>query len=86
MLIILVIFYVLQLLYNLSLTFFCLLYENVIIRVCNGQFDCCSFVFETWFLILRNEHRLRAFNISVMGKLGPNRDEGMGRWLKLYNS
>ena len=65
---------------------FSLLYENVIIRVCNGQFDCCSFVFETWFLILRKQHRLRAFNISVMGKLGPNRDEGMGRWMKLHNS
>jgi hypothetical protein len=36
-------------------------------------------------LILRNEHRLRAFNISVMGKLGPNKEEIMGRWMKLHN-
>jgi hypothetical protein len=55
------------------------------IKVCNGQFDCCSFVFATWFLILRKENRLRVFNISVMGKLGPNIDEGIGRWMKLHN-
>ena len=38
---------------------FCLPYEKVMIRVCNGQFDCCSFVFETWYLILKyNKSRL----------------------------
>jgi hypothetical protein len=57
---------------------FCLLCENIMIRVCNGQCDCCSFVFETWFLILRKEHRLNALNDIVMGKLCPNRDERMG--------
>jgi len=80
-----VIFYVLHLLCNLSVSS-CLQYENVVIKVCNGQFECCSFVLETWFLILRKEHRLRAFNNSVMWKLGPNREEVMGRWMKLHNS
>ena len=51
---------------------------KTMIRVCNGQFDFCSFVFETCFLVLRKEHRLRAFNNIVMGKLGPNRNEEMG--------
>jgi len=62
-----------QVLCNLYVPF-CLHYEYVFIKVCNGQFDCCSFVFGNWFLILTNEHRLRAFNNSVMGKLGPNRE------------
>jgi len=62
----------------ISLLPFCLPYENIMIRVCNGQFDFCSFVFETCFLVLRKEHRLRAFNNIVMGKLGPNRNEEMG--------
>jgi hypothetical protein len=83
--VVLVIFYVLQLQCNLSFTF-CLLYENFMIRVCNGQFDCCSFVFATFFLMLRKEHQLRAFNNSVMEQLGPNIDEVMGRWMKLHNS
>jgi hypothetical protein len=81
--VVLVIFYVLQLC-NLSVPF-CLQYENVIVKVCNGLFDC-SFVFETWFLILRKKRRLRAFNNRVMGKLGPNREGVRGRWMKLHNS
>jgi hypothetical protein len=72
---ILVILYVLQPLCNLSFTF-CLLYENVVIKVCNGQF--VVLLFETWFIIWRKELILRAFNNIVMGDLDRNRAEGMG--------
>jgi hypothetical protein len=35
---------------------------------------------ETWSLILREEHRLRVFEI-----FGPKRDEVTGGWRKLHN-
>ena len=72
------IFYVLQLLCNLSFAFF-LLDEFIMIKGCNIQFDL--FVFETWFLILTKKI-LRALNNSVMRKLRPNRDELMERCMK----
>jgi hypothetical protein len=40
---------------------------------------------ETWSLILREEHRLRVFENSVLRKIfGPKRDEE-GSWKKLHN-
>jgi len=35
--------------------------------------------------MLREEHRLRAFENKVLGILGPNRDEVTGEWRKLHN-
>jgi hypothetical protein len=41
---------------------------------------------ETWFLILREEHRLRVFVNRVLRRiLGPKRDEVIGGWRKLHN-
>jgi hypothetical protein len=41
---------------------------------------------ETWFLTLREEHRLRVFENRVLGRIfGPKRDEGTGGWRKLHN-
>jgi hypothetical protein len=41
---------------------------------------------ETWFLTLREEHRLRVFENRVLRrKFGPKGDEVMGRWRKLHN-
>jgi hypothetical protein len=41
---------------------------------------------ETWSLILREEHRLRAFENRVLKKIfGPKRDEVTGEWRKLHN-
>jgi hypothetical protein len=44
------------------------------------------YVCETWFLTLREEHRLRMFENRVLRRIfGPKRDEGMGEWRKLHN-
>jgi hypothetical protein len=41
---------------------------------------------ETWFLTLREEHRMRAFENRVLRRiLGPKRDEVTGKWRKLHN-
>jgi hypothetical protein len=41
---------------------------------------------ETWSLILREEHKLRAFEESVLRRiLGPKRDEVTGEWRKMHN-
>jgi hypothetical protein len=41
---------------------------------------------ETWFLTLREEHRLRVFENRVMRKIFvPKRDEVTGEWRKLHN-
>jgi hypothetical protein len=41
---------------------------------------------ETWYLTLREEHRLRVFENRVQRRLfGPNRDEVTGEWRKLQN-
>jgi hypothetical protein len=41
---------------------------------------------ETWFLILREEHRLRVFEIRLLRRIfGPKRDEVTGEWRKLHN-
>jgi hypothetical protein len=40
---------------------------------------------ETWFLTLREEHRLRVFENRVLRRiLGPKRDEVTGEWRKLH--
>jgi hypothetical protein len=41
---------------------------------------------ETWSLLLREEHRLRVFENRVPRRIfGPNMDEVIGGWRKLYN-
>jgi hypothetical protein len=41
---------------------------------------------ETWYLTLREEHRLRVFENWVLRRIfGPKRDEVMGEWRKLHN-
>jgi hypothetical protein len=43
-------------------------------------------VCETWSLILKEEHRLRVFENSVLRRiLGSKRDEETGGWRKLHN-
>jgi hypothetical protein len=42
--------------------------------------------FETWFLILREEHRLRVFENRVLRRIfGQKRNEVTGEWRKLHN-
>jgi hypothetical protein len=42
--------------------------------------------YETWSLTLREEHRLRVFEIRVLKRIfGPKRDEVTGEWRKLHN-
>jgi hypothetical protein len=41
---------------------------------------------ETWFLTLREEHRLRVFENRVLRRMfGPKEDEVTGEWRKLHN-
>ena len=41
---------------------------------------------ETWSLTLREEHRLRVFESSVLRRIfGPKRDGMTGEWIKLHN-
>jgi hypothetical protein len=41
--------------------------------------------YETLSLTLREEHRQRLFENSVLRRMfGPKRDEGMGQWRKLH--
>jgi len=41
---------------------------------------------ETWSLTLREEHRLRVFENTVLTKIfGPKRDGVTGKWRKLHN-
>jgi hypothetical protein len=41
---------------------------------------------ETWFLILREEHRLRVFENRVLDRIfAPKSDEVTGEWRKLHN-
>jgi hypothetical protein len=40
---------------------------------------------ETWYLTLREEHRLRVFENRVLRRIfGPKRDEVTGDWRKLH--
>jgi hypothetical protein len=40
---------------------------------------------ETWSLTLREECRLRVFEIRVLRIFGPKRDETTGEWRKLHS-
>jgi hypothetical protein len=41
---------------------------------------------ETWFLTLREEHKVKVFENRVLRRIfGPKRDEVTGGWRKLHN-
>ena len=40
---------------------------------------------ETWSLTLREERKLRVFEIMVLRIFGPRREEVMGEWRRLHN-
>jgi hypothetical protein len=41
---------------------------------------------ETWFLTLREEHRLRVFKNRILREVfGPERNKGIGKWRRLHN-
>jgi hypothetical protein len=40
-----------------------------------GRLGLCSDGCETWFLTLREEHKLRVFENRVLRRFGPKRDE-----------
>jgi hypothetical protein len=43
-------------------------------------------VCETWSLTLREEHRLRVFENTVLRRIsGPRREDVTGEWRKLHN-
>jgi hypothetical protein len=55
------------------------IYETIILSVV-----LCGY--ETWSLILREEHRLRVFENRVVRRIfGPKRDAMAGGWRKLHN-
>jgi hypothetical protein len=63
-----------------------LLLKNVKMRIRKSTIlPVVLYVFETWSLILREEHELRVSEKKVLRIFGPYRDEVMGRWRKLHN-
>jgi hypothetical protein len=55
------------------------IYKTIILPV--GFYGC-----ETWYLTLRQEHRLRVFENRVLRRIfRPERDEVTGEWRKLHN-
>jgi hypothetical protein len=47
---------------------------------------CCFYVCETWFLTIREEHRLRVFENRVhRKKFSPERDGVKGECRKIHN-
>jgi hypothetical protein len=55
------------------------IYKTIILNVV--LYGC-----ETWYLTLREEHRLRVFENGVLRRIcGPKRDVVTGDWRKLHN-
>jgi hypothetical protein len=54
------------------------MYKTIILLV--ALYGC-----ETWSLTLKEEHRLRVFEIRVLRIFGPKRDEVTRGWRKLHN-
>jgi hypothetical protein len=65
----------------------CLLLKNVKLRIYKTIIlPVVLYGHGTWFLKLREEHRLRMFvNRVLRGIFGPKRDEMTGEWRKLHN-
>jgi hypothetical protein len=66
---------------------YCLLSKNLKIRIYKMIIlPVVLYGCETWSLTLREEHRLRVFEIRVLRRIfGPKRDEVTGEWRKLHN-
>jgi hypothetical protein len=64
-----------------------LLYKNVKIKIYRTVIlPVVSYVYETWSLTFREEHRLRVLENRVLGKaFWPKRDEVTGEWRGLHN-
>jgi hypothetical protein len=64
-----------------------LLSKNITIKICKTIIlPVVLYGYETWSLILREEHRLRVFENRVLRRIfGPKRDEVRGDWRKLHN-
>jgi hypothetical protein len=64
-----------------------LLSKNLKIRICKTIIlPVVLYGYETWSLILREEHRLRVFEYRVLRRIfGPKRDEVTGEWKKVHN-
>jgi hypothetical protein len=64
-----------------------LLSRNVKVKICKTIIlPVVLYGYETWFLTLREEHKLRVFENRVLRRtFGPKRDEVMGEWRKLHN-
>jgi hypothetical protein len=64
-----------------------LLSRNVKVKICKTVIlQVVLYGCETWSLTLKEEHRLRVFEIRVLRRIfGLNRDEITGEWRKLHN-
>jgi hypothetical protein len=62
----------------------CLLSRNVKVKIYKTIIlPVVLYGCETWFLMLREEHRLRVFENRVLRRIsGPKRDEVTGEWRK----
>jgi hypothetical protein len=65
----------------------CLLPENIKIRIYKTIIlSLVLYGFQTWFLTLREEHKLQVFENRVLRSIfGPKRDEVTGGCRKLHN-
>jgi hypothetical protein len=65
----------------------CLLSKNEKNRIYKTRiFPVVLYGCETWFLTLREEHKVRVSENIVLRRIfGPKRDEVTGRWRKLHN-
>jgi hypothetical protein len=64
----------------------CLLSRNINVKIHKTIIlPVVLYAYETWFLTLREEHRLRVFENRVLRILGPMRDEVTREWRTLHN-
>jgi hypothetical protein len=65
---------------------FCLLSKNLIIKLYRTIILHILYGCETWFITLREEHRLKMFENRVLRRIfGPKREEVEGGWRRLHN-
>jgi hypothetical protein len=64
-----------------------LLSRNVKIKICKTIIlPVVLYEYETWYVTLRGEHKLRMFENRVLRRIfGPKRDEITGEWRRLHN-
>jgi hypothetical protein len=65
----------------------CLLSKNVKIKLYKTiVLPVVFYEYETWFLLLSQEHRLRMFENRMLRRmLGPKRDEVTAGWKEIHN-